>query len=168
MSQLKQSWKSPDDMTARQWNFVAEYAKSGNAADAARKAGYATKSARKTGSRLLTYRYIRQALKYYTVEQITQCKRPLRKALRNLERQEIKDWDLRRVQKLLGRLVDLVEPQKTLHSEAKPQPENNHSAPNFIYGKAAKPLMGSHAENRELPEKRIPMARASGWKRKRY
>ena len=109
MSQKKKSWKTVGDLTDRQRLFVAKYAQTGNAAHAARAAGYAAGSARKTGSRLLTYGYIRQALKCYAVEQLTQCMRPLRRALRNLDRDEVGDWDIRSIQKLLSRLISVVE-----------------------------------------------------------
>ena len=49
-------------LTARQESFVAEYAVSGNAADAARRAGYSEKGARVTGCQLLAFPNIKSAV----------------------------------------------------------------------------------------------------------
>lgn len=46
--------KGSDSMTDKQSKFIDEYMISGNAADAARKAGYAERSARQIGQSLLT------------------------------------------------------------------------------------------------------------------
>jgi len=49
-------------MTPKQRRFVAEYAVDGNAASAARRAGYSPRSARVNGPRLLTNAAVREAL----------------------------------------------------------------------------------------------------------
>lgn len=50
-------------MSAKEERFVSEYLVTLNAADAARKAGYAQKSARMTGHKLLTKTYISDAIR---------------------------------------------------------------------------------------------------------
>ncbi len=49
-------------LTTRQDNFIFYYAKSGNATQAAIRAGYSPRTARQQGSRLLTKAYIHQRL----------------------------------------------------------------------------------------------------------
>ena len=54
--------KSAMKLTQRQEKFVAEYAISGNAADAARRAGYSVNGAKVAGSRLLTFVNLQTAI----------------------------------------------------------------------------------------------------------